>query len=53
VGVESALRELELLDCSGEVREVLDLVERYLDDSRRFPLVYIPIPANGKTFFKC
>lgn len=36
VGVESALRGLELLDCSGEVREVLDLVERYLDDSRRF-----------------
>jgi diphthine synthase len=34
--VESALGGLELLDRSSEVRAVLDLVERYLDDSRKF-----------------
>lgn len=34
--VENALRSLELVDQSSEVREVLDLVDRYLDDSRRF-----------------
>lgn len=34
--VESALRSLELLDDSRDVKEILDLVERYLDDSRRF-----------------
>jgi diphthine synthase len=34
--VENALGGLELLDRSSEIGEVLDLVERYLDDSRRF-----------------
>ncbi len=34
--VENALRGLELIEQSSEVRNVLDLVERYLDDSRRF-----------------
>ncbi len=34
--VENALKKLELLDESREVREILDLVERYLNDSKIF-----------------
>lgn len=34
--VENALRELEASDESEELREILDLAERYLEDSRRF-----------------
>ncbi|MEM1655605.1 MAG: diphthine synthase [Nitrososphaerota archaeon] len=34
--VESALRSFEMLEESREVKEIRDLAERYLDDSRRF-----------------